>query len=495
MPWVLGLAATAVLVVVALVRWKMGAVGVELALGFIVGGALSLYAFFESAGSFEGQDWGIRTVGLLAAACLGPALAMLLFRKNPHEALAGCALAAVTWGVASSVLLRPAFAAAPDELRIARSCYRGMEIYALAMVAVAAGARLGVDHFPSSEAGGKAEAYWVFPVLLLAAEALAMVVVTGGKDSALPRWTAAARGGAAGVFAVVVTAWLKQRFLPELEWDIALYGLLLVLTVVMAAMTRENGRSEEGFQPVAMSFGAALLILAVVAVAFRSLHGYGVALALIAGLPVIAAAYLSRDRLAEPVAESVALGGLNVMLLLTLNRVFLERAGKGLALDFQQHYDYFAVVLGLGACFGLMAFASTAVERERASERRGFRAGPLVRAAMLGVLMVVVPVGLMAIWGVKAANAFLIGLAFAQVTWMLLVAWTNGGARETVLAGAPHICLVAATLAATRLAPGVLALNLTRGHKLMIAAALTLVAVVWVAADGWRRSRGRGGVE
>ena len=50
-----------------------------------------------------------------------------------------------------------------------------------------------------------------------------------------------------------------------------------------------------------------------------------------------------------------------VLLLLTLNRVFLERVGRSWALDFQQHYDYLAVVLGIGACFALMAFAARGI--------------------------------------------------------------------------------------------------------------------------------------
>ena len=347
-----------------------------------------------------------------------------------------------------------------------------------------AGARLGIDHFPSPVAGAEEEAYWVVPVLLLAAEALMMVLATGGRDSGLPRWTAVMRGGVAGVAAVLVTALLKDRILPDLAWDVTLYGLLLVVAIVMAALTRDE-REDEGFQPVALSFGAALLILAVVAVAFRSLHGYGEALALIAGLPVIAAAYLSRERASEPVSESIALGGVTVMLLLTLNRVFIERAGKGLALDFQQHYDYLSVVLGLGACFGLMAFSTGG----------GARATPAtaVRTIFLMIVIVVVPPALAAVWGVKALNAFLIGLVFAQVTWMLLVAWTSGRSREMVLAGAPMVPLVAATLVAIRLAPSVLTLELTRAVKVLIAAGLMAVVLIWIGVDAWRRSRAKGG--
>ncbi len=455
-----------------------------LAWGVLIGGAVAIIAFFESAGSFEEQDWCVRVAGLLSAGCLAPAVVLLVLRGHAHEALSGCGLAAAVWAVASSVILRPAFAAAPSELRIARSCYRGMEVFALATIAVIAGARLGIDHFPSPVAGAEEEAYWVVPVLLLAAEALMMVLATGGRDSGLPRWTAVMRGGVAGVAAVLVTALLKDRILPDLAWDVTLYGLLLVVAIVMAALTRDE-REDEGFQPVALSFGAALLILAVVAVAFRSLHGYGEALALIAGLPVIAAAYLSRERASEPVSESIALGGVTVMLLLTLNRVFIERAGKGLALDFQQHYDYLSVVLGLGACFGLMAFSTGG----------GARATPAtaVRTIFLMIVIVVVPPALAAVWGVKALNAFLIGLVFAQVTWMLLVAWTSGRSREMVLAGAPMVPLVAATLVAIRLAPSVLTLELTRAVKVLIAAGLMAVVLIWIGVDAWRRSRAKGG--
>ena len=190
LPWLLALIGTVALAIVALVIARSRSVGPELSWGLLIGGAVAVYAFFESCGSFEYQDWGARTAGLLSAACLGPAVALIFFRENPHEVLGGCALAAIVWAVTCSVILRPAFVAAPEELRIGRSCYRGVEIFALATLGAVAGARLGVDHFPSPEPGAKEEAYWVFPVLLLAAEALTMVLATGGRDSDFPRWTA-----------------------------------------------------------------------------------------------------------------------------------------------------------------------------------------------------------------------------------------------------------------------------------------------------------------
>ena len=195
LPWMISLGLTGVIFVIAAVLGRSSGSGMALAWGVLIGGAVAIIAFFESAGSFEEQDWCVRVAGLLSAGCLAPAVVLLVLRGHAHEALSGCGLAAAVWAVASSVILRPAFAAAPSELRIARSCYRGMEVFALATIAVIAGARLGIDHFPSPVAGAEEEAYWVVPVLLLAAEALMMVLATGGRDSGLPRWTAVMRGG------------------------------------------------------------------------------------------------------------------------------------------------------------------------------------------------------------------------------------------------------------------------------------------------------------
>jgi hypothetical protein len=78
---------------------------------------------------------------------------------------------------------------------------------------------------------------------------------------------------------------------------------------------------------------------------------------------------------------------------------------------------------------------------------------------------------------------------------MLLAAWTVAEERRMVLVGAPQVLSVAAVLVATQLGPHVLELELSRGVKLIIAAAITLAAIIWVLVDSRRRlpAEGEGG--
>jgi len=100
-----------------------------------------------------------------------------------------------------------------------------------------------------------------------------------------------------------------------------------------------------------------------------------------------------------------------------------------------------------------------------------------------------VPVVLTAVWGVKAIGGFLTGLVIGEATWMLLAAWVVGEERQKVLAAAPHVYFLAAALLATQFAPQVLALELTRAHKIALVAVITVVAVGWILADALGRAR------
>lgn len=486
---VLVLAAIAIVVVFALTlpTGSPFSPGLTLGWGILIGGLLGLYALFEAGGSFEGRDWNARVVGLLSAAGLGPSAVLLVFHGYPNEALTGCALGAILVPAVGNSLLRPALAACSDDDRPSANGDRGVEVYALAVAAIVAGMRLGIDHFPRADPGHTNGGYWALPAVLLAAETLTIILLSGIRERRPLRWPILLCGGAAGAASVVVTAVLKVKLLPELAWELPLYGLLVYGFVVTLLVHAQESADEGQSRPVALAFGAVLLVLAVVAIAFRRLQGYGEALALMAGLPVVAVPYLSGARTRRPVAESIAMGAFAVLLMLTLNRLFLERAGRGFMLDFQEHYDYLAVVLGIGACFGLLAFASRGIEqaREALTTGRGRPGSQMARTAFLGLVAAAVPLVLAAIWGMKAINAFLIGLVFAQATWMMLAAWVVGEERERALAGAPQVYFVGAILVAIQLAPRILALDLMRGQKLLIAGLATAVAVIWIVADAW----------
>jgi hypothetical protein len=64
----ISLGLTGVIFVIAAVLGRSSGSGMALAWGVLIGGAVAIIAFFESAGSFEEQDWCVRVAGLLSAA-------------------------------------------------------------------------------------------------------------------------------------------------------------------------------------------------------------------------------------------------------------------------------------------------------------------------------------------------------------------------------------------------------------------------------------------
>lgn len=460
--------------------------GLTLGWGFLIGAVLGLYALYEACGSFRGREWHARAVGLFSAAALGPAVVLLVFRGYPTEALTGCALGALLLAAIGAGVLRPSYVASPPGKRKAYAAYRGLEVFALLSVTVVAGARLGLDHFARPAPGAVEGGYWAFPALAMAATALWLILLAGQvsikwlEDTDLA-WQV-------GLFVVVLTALLQTGVLPELAWELPLYGFLGLMIVLYTLSSA--GESEEE-RPVVVAFGAVLLALSVAALAFKSLHGYGEALALLSAAPPAAVAYLRAERTREPLAESVTFGAATLCLLLALHRVFLETAGRGWEMDFQSHYDYLCVILGVGACFALLAFASQGVEsvgRARAKGKSGI-AVLMARTTLLGVVVAAVPVVLAAVWGGKAISGFLTGLVIGEAVWMVLAAWVVGEERQKVLAAAPHVYFLAAAVVATQFARQVLTLELTRGHKIALVTVVTVMALVWLLADALVRAR------
>ena len=444
--------------------------GLTLGWGFLIGAVLALRAAYEASGGNDGPDWAPRAVGLLCTAALGPAAILLIFHGYPTEALIGCALGSVFVAIVASGILRPLYAAAPDAERPSLSIYRGLEIHALATVAIVAGARLAMDHFPRATPDAPAGGYWAFPPLAVAVGALAIILLSGLGAGRLRRWGILAASGLGAVAITVLTAALQVHALPRLTWVLPLSGAVVFGFVIALFTYAEDSSSDEtsaaGFRPVALAFGAILLALALVALAFTHLHGFGEALALLPALPLVAAAYLASA-------------------LLVLYRLFLDTVGHGWELDFQRHYDYFAVILGVGGCFGLLGFVSSSMDRA-ATARAGGKLGlgdAFARLTLLGVLITVLPLVLAAVWGVKAVGAFLAGLAIGQAAWMLLSAWVVGADRVKALASAPYLYFIAAALIALQFTPPLLALELSRSAKIVIVAIITVIALLWIISE------------
>jgi len=470
--------------------------GMTLGWGFLLGSLLGVGVLFSAMG----------VVGVLAAAALGPALLLLIFHGYPNEALMGGALGALLVAAAAAAVLRP-FAAAKEQIADSEQYdtsgqqygvlagARGVEMFALLSVTIAVGARLAISHFGKPATVAVEKSYWAFPAILVSAGMLAAILLAHEWKGPWQRWGTLLNGAGAAIVAVLVTAAVQLRLLPELDWTLPLYGLL-AFAFLLAVFTRERQLDvEEEVRPVTLAFASALLALAVIAVAFQQLHGYGEVLALLPALLLLAIVTLDTRGRREPLRDALGIGGVSIMLLLALYRLFLEQV-HGWMLDFQQQYDLFALLLGAGACFALLAFAAQGMTRAQRACELGKDPLRLLlgRTVLLGVLLALVPLALAALWGVKAVGAFLAGLIVGEAVWMMLAAWMVGKEQQRVLLAAPHLFFVAAALITVQFSHFTLSADFSRISKLIIAGAILLALLIWIFVDaltGARRTRER----
>ncbi len=467
--------------------------GLTLGWGFLLGGVVGVYAAFEIARSWRGGAWLARAIGLIGAATAGPAVILLIFGPHPEHALMGFALAAVLLALLWRLCLSPA--SARDEAADAAVVQaRGADLFALVAVATAVALRLGVEHFGAA-VSGTGGALRALPVLVASIAGPAALIpsslaTVGGRRATGTRvLVLGLMAAAVPVLTVVILSWkVLDRWSPALVVLAGAAGLGLAAWLACCADSR--GRFEER-RPAAEAFGMALVALALAAVAFKLLHGYGEALALVAGIApamlVAAAAVADRRGMVTPLLT----GGLTVVLLLATYRLLLERAPAFRPLQLQQHYDYFALALGALACFALLAWTVAARRVADAAADETEALGRLIGRAPGPLLAVVlVPMALLVVWGEGAVGGLLVGLVVAELAWMMMAAWSTAEDRTVMLAAAPHAAFVAAALVAVQLSPRVSELvDLTRAWQAAIVVAVALAAAVWVVVTTILASR------
>jgi len=258
---------------------------------------------------------------------------------------------------------------------------------------------------------------------------------------------------------------------------------------------------EQAERPAAEAFGIALLALAVVAIAFRILHGYGEALALSGGLAIVVLVSVSQAKSRQALAGPLLTGGFTIVLLLALYRLFLERNGAGTPLDLQQHYNYFAVTLGALSALGFLAYGHRAWQiAKSASDERTALGSLIAQTPLLGLAVVLTPLALLVVFGLDALSGFLIGLVLTELLWMLLITWTGAEERAIALAGAPHAYVVGMSLVAIQFSPLLLSLgDASRALKSSIVMGFVIVGFLWVVVkaviEERRGAAGGGGVD
>jgi hypothetical protein len=454
--------------------------GGTLGWGFLVGAAVGILALALDGGA-NGAQGLERAMQAVSLACLGPGALLWAFRGDPGTAVMGCALGAV---------FVAAFGESARDRPEGSSPVQAAEIYALASIALAAAVSLGIEHFPRAAQDSVEGGYWAAPALMLAGGGICLGLLSGG-DRERGLWRPLIVGAAGGGFVVAVCAALGSRLLPDLIWTIPLGGLMAFAFLLFLFLQDERPSACET-KPLSLALGSIFLILAVLALAFRTSHAYGQALALLPAVVVVAVCVLSRDGFRDSLPEGVATGGLAFALILTLCRLYLERAGNGRELDFQHFYDLFSLFVGGAAGFFVLDFFGG----RRAGGGSLLETFFSVATLVAGFATAAAPLSILAILGSRSTGTFLIGLAASEMIWMALACWSGGEDRKRILAAAPHLYLLASALIAIQFAPLIVGLNLTRTHKAILALVMGAIVFIGLATDSARRARAlRGGHE
>ncbi len=465
--------------------------GLTLGWGFLIGLLAGLYATVEARRSHQGGRWLVRVAGLVSAAVVGPTLVLIIFGSDSANALIGCALGAVL----VAAIWRSGFA--PMEYRDDSdeevAAFRGVELFALVTAALVAGMWLALERYQPAS-GSIAGAYWALPALLAALTAL-MAILAAGLATSGPSperyHRPLALALAVGILLIVAVWLLDVKILgdglPGVVVVVGVFGFALIawVAIVMPCESADELASAE--------IGAALIIslvaLAVMAVSFKVLHGFGESLALVGGIPVLAFLVVGERRESRTLLPALVTGGFAVVLLLAMYRVFLEKNGPGAALDFQQHYNYFGLILGAVAGFALLSYVGRSCQVVREEFDPFTALGALVqRTTVLGLVVVASPLLVVVVWGIKTLSGFLVGLVVAEVLWLLLIGFVAGQRRQVALTAAPHLYLLSAFLVAIQFAH--LVVPLAGGPRLYrgIVLAVAVVIAVLCAVASLRRS-------
>jgi hypothetical protein len=435
----LGLAVALVLFLLTLLSRPPFAPGGRLGVGILIGGAIGAVVAWLSARDARTAPGSAATPfavpGSLGAAVIGAALVSLIYRGDPTDALVGLILG-------QSVVL----------LFSEGSGARSVSIFLGAGAAVAAGVCLAIGQYEDMNAaerlavGGKL--WWSLPVLALAALLVGLIVATLASRSPV------ARSALTPVVGGALLALLAARF-PR-YWSLLLApaaGYLSgLLAAALAAPPAEGDGVTSDELPAASAFLTALLLLVLLIVAYRLHRGLGIALAALgfAGSATVITHY--SPRIAGP--------GLLLLALASLFRLFYSAQNlESTSIYLTAHYALIGLAAGCLAPLGLGLLGRPAIEEAQGSGLRALSPEPraLSRSAVLGQVLVVVvlPLVMLLLWGLKASAGMVLGLAVGQafLAFLVLIEGAEGRAGRAALAAPASAVLLLAVICVQLLAP------------------------------------------
>lgn len=484
--WLLLMAAL-ILVVAKIVLhfWLPDSFDSSLGWGMLIGGFVALLAVWASSVQVNAERRAGAAVGMLAFAGLAMSSVVLFFPASLHSAIIGCAIGAVATGgllCTALYILAPAYSS---------PICRGVEMFTIASLALAAGIRLGMLHFPGSS-NGEVAGYWVFPLLLLSGGLLGIILFSSDRAGSLLQRSPGISALISGIIMILLTLLMQKQYLPKLDWQLPLYGLVVFGAVLGLLFKEERQQSDEKFRPLALSFALILLSLAVVTLAFRKLGGYGELIALLPALMLVAVAVMRSSFAKRPVTASLAMSAFSIMLLLAVARLLISSTAPASTMDFQRQYDLLALLLGAAATWGITSSILQGSLRSESLLQRGRSPifSTLFHSKMLWIAVAISPLMILIFFGLRSVLAFLIGMAIGEIGWLALVAWSHGKERLQIIMAAPHALIFTAMVIAIAFAPQLLSLEIQRNHRLTIILIFCALAIIWVLIDAIPRLRG-----
>lgn len=365
------------------------------------------------------EDPAAGTAAAIAAPVVALSILLLLFPRGDFNAMGGYALGALLAGifVAGGLRLQASGEVGP---RVAAAA----EMAAVFASALAVATSLAIYHL--SPAGARE---WMPHPTLFGAVLAAGLAVQSILPPALPGGRLTPLG--AVVLPAGLMAWLIGHRLqgsPDFTWAILIgLGVFLVLGLLEALDTETaDGAAAAPASRIRMDVGllAALLTLGGAVLAFRELHGYGIALVAVAGAGVTGALARSRE-------SGLLRGAVVLALLIALYRAFHEAYAFRIRLEFL--YEHLGLLLG--------AFLPALLAGASGSGGQGRGIAPastsIVRVGMIGLAAAAAPLLVWVLVGSGSQAAFLVGLAIGSGFLLSRATGTGAtvGAPDCALAG------------------------------------------------------------
>lgn len=427
------------------------AYGQRLGYGILLGGLIGAVAGLYSLRMPRKNSWGsgIAAAALPAMSLLGVGLIMMAFPEYPQPALGGFIIGSLL----STVLFK---------YGLLRESV--MDVYGLTSAALGGTVMLAVFRYDLTSD----RFWWRAPMMIIGAAIVAQIVAAStareGRRLTIPAFIAS-------IITLGLIAVFTWKVFPK--WPLLYVSIAGVGTFALAAWLASVARSSQ-----AAAGAIALAVVAMAAVGFRMLGGFGVGIAILAGWSVLLPV-LSSMRREETESEDdfgmaaraviyAAFIGVGVL----FYRLYLETYVAELrGPDFRAHYTLVALTLGAISPFLLLSFFP--ISLGKGIGRR------IVGAGAAGFFAALIPLAILMLWGFKASLGFLAGTIAAEVFALLIC---TGALRTREESFPDSLILVLAAQVSALQFSGFLAslIEMPRMTKVIVLAGFVLVGLVWM---------------